>query len=373
MTFKKFVSLILCTCTLLSLFVLNPSTAFAASKENTYTINGVSISISDYSSSPSECWAFCQNYYKKIWGQSFSSSFAEKTNMLRELSDEQLVLDEAHLKAYVSQAPIGSVLRICSAEYLHSHDKRGHSVFIVQKDKDGFTVFEGGLSKSPYRREHYYTWSEFVSEYDKYDYIKYIKAPDAGLFAPNRCDHSYNEIYICTVCGSVDCTPVEATYTGPAVVKVDDNDGAYLRRSCYAVSGGDNCTFVPKGTVLEILGSFINRQGNLWYQVMTKDGDLYYIYHERVELGKSTLYISISNTPSNLSSGSGFSLRGTVSSSYTITHISGDIICAANGQVVQHVEENCDSNEVDIRQSVVNKELKFGNLASGQYSLRIEA
>ncbi len=162
---------------------------------DSYKINGKVIRWEDFPlSQPGECWDYAQSIYKTIWGVPFESSFNEKTNMLRNLSDKDLTLTEAHLKAYVSQAKLGSVLRVCGSTYLHGSDGVGHSQIIVQKDDKGFTVFEGGLSAYPYCREKYYTWSEYVNTKwlgGKYGYIKYIKWPDAPAY-PAKYIITYN-------------------------------------------------------------------------------------------------------------------------------------------------------------------------------------
>ena len=176
---KRVLSLLL---VLLMVVSLVPMSALA---ETTYYINGVSVRYDDFSSSPNECWVYANNIYNKIWGHNFTNSFSDSENSLRNLSDSELTLTAAHLKAYVSNAAIGSCLRICNGEYLHGSDGWGHSQIIVQKDDSGFTVFEGGLSNYPYCREKYYTWSEYVNTGwlgGTYSYIKYVKWPGADSY-----------------------------------------------------------------------------------------------------------------------------------------------------------------------------------------------
>ena len=151
-----------------------------------YTINGVTVRYTDFSSSPDECWVYANNIYKKIWGVNFTNSFSSSDNMLRNLSDGELTLTIDHLKSYVSNAALGSCLRICNSTYLHGSDGWGHSQIIVQKDANGFAVLEGGLSASPYCREKYYTWSEYCNTGwlgGTYQYIKYIKWPGAPAYS----------------------------------------------------------------------------------------------------------------------------------------------------------------------------------------------
>ncbi len=187
---KKLVSLLLTAVMLATILPLGAVSALAA---NVYYINGVAVRYNDYESAPSDCWNYANNVYKKIWGVNFSNSFDESSNMLRNLSDSEITLTLDHLKTYVSNAALGSCLRICNSEYLHGSDGWGHSQIIVQKDDYGFTVFEGGLSASPYNREKYYTWSEYISTSwlgGQYAYIKYIKWPNAPAYSttPDHAD-----------------------------------------------------------------------------------------------------------------------------------------------------------------------------------------
>ena len=121
---------------------------------------------------------------------------------MRNLSDGELTLTVNHLKSYVSNASLGSCLRICNSEYLHGSDGWGHSQIIVQKDMNGFAVLEGGLSASPYCREKYYTWSEYCNTGwlgGTYQYIKYIKWPGAPAYSQNTEPLSISNVRVSDV------------------------------------------------------------------------------------------------------------------------------------------------------------------------------
>ena len=195
---------------LVMVFVMLPA-AQQVDASNAYTINGVSVRYDDsawYPSAPSDCWNYARAIYNKIWGVKFSNSFNESSNALRNLSDSELTLTKEHLKEYVSKAALGSCLRICDSEYLHGTDGWGHSQIIVQKDENGFTVLEGGLSSYPHCREKYYTWAGYVNSSwpGKYAYIKYIKWPGAPAYQGDgsstgsacECSETYAGNYICT-------------------------------------------------------------------------------------------------------------------------------------------------------------------------------
>lgn len=161
-----------------------------------YEVNGVLVRNSDFPSQPQECWAYANNIYAKIWGYNFGGYFNESDNMLRNLPDEELTLTPEHLKAYVSAAPAGAALRVCNEDYLHGNDIGGHSQIIITHDENGFTVFEGGLSLWPHRREAYYTWNGycFSGWPGRYQYIKYIKWPGAGAWVPGASGSSAQDL-----------------------------------------------------------------------------------------------------------------------------------------------------------------------------------
>ena len=187
---KKFISLILAILLLVSVVPMVVSGA------NAYVINGVTVTLDDFNSSSGLCWDYANNVYKKIWGEAakygFSSLFEDENNCLKNLSDDQLLLNEENLKKFISFAPLGACLRVCNIENLHSHDgpfyeghQPGHNQIIVQKDANGFTVLEGGLTAYPHKQEKYYTWSEYCNTNwlgGRYGYIKYLKWPNAEKY-----------------------------------------------------------------------------------------------------------------------------------------------------------------------------------------------
>ncbi len=184
MNFKKKKGFLRVIAMLLAVLIIGTSVRIDAEAANHYTINGVTVSVDDFASSPHECWAYANNLYNKIWGHRFSNQRGDGDNLLYDKTAAQTTLTAAHLKEYVSKASLGSVLRICNSQYLYGSDGWGHSQLIVQKDANGFTVLEGGLPTWPYKREKYYTWSEYANTSwlgGKYHYIKYIKWPGAPV------------------------------------------------------------------------------------------------------------------------------------------------------------------------------------------------
>ena len=160
---------------------------------STYTVNGKQVyatMVDDPGNG--QCWAYANSIYKIIWGVNFDSSFAGNAvtgqNMLRNLNDNDRSLTASHLQAFVSQAPLGSVIRIggctssCSYWYNDSLTcgHKGHSLVIVAKSDTGFTTLDRITGYG--RRENTWTWASFCSWFSSYPYIKYIKWPNASVF-----------------------------------------------------------------------------------------------------------------------------------------------------------------------------------------------
>lgn len=252
--------------------------------ENTYVINGKQIRLSDFSwPGPGRCWTFANSVYEAIWGVEFDSTFtgtaAKGHNMLRNLPDSELTFTKEHLVAYVSEAPLGSVIRISNSTYLHSTDgDGGHSVVIVQKDSNGFTTFE---SWNAGKQEIYWTWDSFYqnnsSHYStsgsRYPYIKYIKWPNAPAYGGSTPEVTVSKTVKCltriTIKASAPLyrSATTNTVTDPVWDKFKDETSIWAKgyvdlsngeRRYYfnAVSGGDNEThtyYVPTTSLNSIV------------------------------------------------------------------------------------------------------------------------
>ncbi len=143
---------------------------------------------------------YARQIYSKIWGYTFSSTFATTDNMLRSLSDDARRITAENTKKFISQAPLGSAVRIANARrdsdpaafeddtntpYRLSNGKikEGHTLIVVQKNDNGFTYIEN--NNDPVRRnEVSVTWDGFANDKGtRYEYFRYIKYPSATPYA----------------------------------------------------------------------------------------------------------------------------------------------------------------------------------------------
>lgn len=163
-----------------------------------FTINGVTV----YRNSapwpgPGKCFIYAQNLYRRIWGcghdGSFCGNFETDYNMLVNLSDAERRITTENARKLISNAPLGSVVRINSIPSttsgfnsdMSSYDGMyGHSFILVAKDSGGFTALESWDSGT---HCHYYTYSDFSNGWmgSRYRYFKYIKSPKAPTLGQN--------------------------------------------------------------------------------------------------------------------------------------------------------------------------------------------
>ena len=253
---------------LVMMVTMIPALDLHASASNAYVINEKTIHWDDITSKKSDCWNYANYFYNKVWGHRFNNRFDSSENCLRNLSDGELLLTPQNLKTFVTYAKLGSVLRVCDAEYLHGGDGWGHSVFIVDKDENGFTMFEGGLTNYPHCREKYYTWDKFV-EVKGYQYIKYIKWPSAEAYVP--CVHKYTDVGVCT---STCKKPFDFMGTKDNLVagtyKITLKGGVYPRTDRPYGASTNKADLIPEGAEVTVEYGVKNHYGNRWFFVAYK-------------------------------------------------------------------------------------------------------
>ena len=139
---------------------------------------------------------------------------------------------------------------------------------------------------------------------------------------------------------------------------------------------------VPNSTSLAIRSSVINTNlkfaslptGTYTLKLIATDtsGTSYtYTKTFTVKAATSTLKIAMTAVPTSITKGSSFNLAGTVSSNYKITSVKGYIMSGST--TVQSTSCAPNSTSLAIGSSAINKNLKFGSLAKGTYTLKIVA
>lgn len=130
------------------------------------------------------CWEFAQTVYKAVWGVPFTGERGTDDDLLRNIpKGAERAITTENTRNYISEARLGAVIRIST--YIDGDDNNGrykHSMILIDKDDDGFTVYEGSVNGRV--RIKSYTWSEFANGYFgyHYGYYKYIKWPGANAY-----------------------------------------------------------------------------------------------------------------------------------------------------------------------------------------------
>lgn len=87
---------------------------------------------------------------------------------------------------------------------------------------------------------------------------------------------------------------------------------------------------------------------------------------------ESTLSINLDKYPVTLNAGSGYGLRGSITSNYSIVLVKGYVI-NSSGQTVLSSKDTPNSTSMDIRYANLNDDLVFNNLGAGNYTMKVVA
>lgn len=87
---------------------------------------------------------------------------------------------------------------------------------------------------------------------------------------------------------------------------------------------------------------------------------------------ESALSVNLDKYPVTLNAGSGFGLRGSVTSNYNIALVKGYVI-NSSGQTVLSSKDTPNSTSMDIRYARLNNDLVFNNLGAGNYTMKVVA
>lgn len=143
---------------------------------NFYMINGKSVhseSVEDPGTGMNN--EYVKSLYKYIWGMEYTDDFSSSDNILKNMLYEERLLNEENLKSVVQRCQPGSVMKVETVNGMaNGSGSDGFAVMIVNKDNNGFSVFE----RTDERKETYYTWNHFCEIY-KYSTIKYLKWPNS--------------------------------------------------------------------------------------------------------------------------------------------------------------------------------------------------
>ena len=155
--------------------------------DRNFVMNGKEFNAAMYGTANSgNCWRWCQALYKDVWGVNFNEKFAGTAstgmNLLANLNDAQRTTTMEHVRAFIQQTVPGATIRVCGCSTscpCFENDglgcgHKGHSMMVVAKDSDGFTIMDNISNHT-----RYYTWQGFADSWKNFTYIKYIKWPGA--------------------------------------------------------------------------------------------------------------------------------------------------------------------------------------------------
>lgn len=403
----RLLSMLMCLCTLLSMILLAPLTAYAAVITDADEIRGSdftdrpelaqmigSIALgnasvySDYKctklvntaigtrsvpnngvtqyvgttgrpkNSGTSCWIYANGCYFTLWGEATGNGTPGPNSEKLSLSGtDNLLLCFENLQAWRVMDEPGVLLKVGS-----------HILFILEYTRDYIIYLDGNGDGKGLVALRKLTWAEVRKTNAIKGNVKYIIQPKLShlnkLYPLRPMESS------CAGCRTVKITPVNTTYTGYAVVDSEHVNGANIRVSPTSNCKGSHAQRIPNGTKVEILGMVRNDLNNLWWLIRYQ-GQTWYIFHSSVQLLQSDISIRMTAVPKSLQKGKSFHLAGTFSSNYPITSIHAQVIRCSDGKVVQSTVDKTNATHLSIRYLNANQRVRFGYLAKGTYLYKL--
>ena len=142
---------------------------------------------------------------------------------------------------------------------------------------------------------------------------------------------------------------------------------------CSEKSSPDSKTIeeAAKNTTYTAIGLVENIKGNLWYKVTAKNGQTGYIYADDVGSVEQVLTdLTMENIahPEQLTEGSSFSLKGTISTKYQkLTSVYVGVKRASDGQKLTVNNIKIDTYSYDLSSFEMAQKVKFEELPAGEY------
>ena len=179
--------------------VANAKNYTEMSNSTAFTLNGVTVRAADEGTKGAHnCWKWAQAIYKKVWGCNFDSTFegtaAKGHNLVRNLTDDERRLTAENLKYMVSHAVPGATLRVqscpssCSGFNTDGCSKHNlHNLLIAEIREDGLVTMDDQGSV----HTRYYTWEGFCASWARWEYVKYIKWPNAPALTSAQAVDGY--------------------------------------------------------------------------------------------------------------------------------------------------------------------------------------
>ncbi|MBR2885490.1 MAG: M23 family metallopeptidase, partial [Clostridia bacterium] len=144
----------------------------------------------------------------------------------------------------------------------------------------------------------------------------------------------------------------------------------------------------PNSKSVDVQGANLNKKllfnklsaGNysLYVEVVDASGKVvgvsknFSVYAEQKKSEASTLKINLERYPVSIKIGSTFSVRGNITSNYSISRVRG-YIYDADGNIVQSTTDTPNSTYMEIRPANLNQKLIFNKLSAGNYTMKVEA
>ena len=247
-----------------------------------------------------------------------------------------------------------------------SYNGNGHSMIVLRYDTTGIAYLEGNADGKGLVRITVRTWDEFNSNQltSKGRRIGCIVQCKSAM-----CSHSFNNVGICSKCGAEYDHQASYDATTSGCYSVALKSGLYLRSQKPYSAAAASTVLIKQGTEVVVLGTVINAQGELWYQVSYNGATGYAPQSALTFLRYGDQEISCTVTSpkeGQIVPRESFPVIGTVSSKYPLKQIKAYL----DGKLFATVDAK-NATTVNLRATAVNYNLSFSTLATGKHILTL--
>ena len=223
--------------------------------------------------SGTSCWIYANGVYYTLFGECTGNGTAGANSQKLNLSGtSNKKATYNNFKTWGVRQAVGALIRTDT-----------HSMIVLNYDQDYLTILDGNGDGNGLVSIRVRSWDQVNFS------VAYIIQPNETYFYTTypECNHNYNNVGICSKCGSEYNWKSTFTSDDAGYYKVTKSGGIYLRTEKPYDASTAKSELIKEGTQVQVLGSVTNHYQtngvyNKWYKV-SYNGQIGYCFHEHLK------------------------------------------------------------------------------------------
>ena len=301
------------------------------------------------------CWIYANGVYYTLFGETTGSGKAGKNSVKLDISTSATMSYENFKKWGVRQ-DVGALVR-----------SNGHSVIILDYDKEGMTILEGNSNGKGLVSIRTRLWKNIKTS------AAYIIQPKEQFFYETypTCVHEFNDVGVCGKCGEEYYFEGSFNRNAAAIYTVAPSEGLKLKTRKPYTASTEETPVIPAGTELDVLGTVVNHFQETWYKVSYDGGDCYAKESDLTfaRYGEQEITCVLKSPKEGaIVPRKSYPVTGSIDSKYPLAGVNAYLDGVKYATVTP-----TNTTTLDVQQTAINRSLSFSTLASGKHTITIEA